>query len=194
MKYLIVGLGNVGTEYADTRHNIGFDVVAALVRQHEGTFRNDRLAHVAEVRWKGRTFFCVCPTTFMNLSGRAFKYWMDKEKVPLENTLTVVDDLALPLNRIRIRKSGTHAGHNGLRDIEMILGTDAYPKLRFGIGSDFPRGMQVPFVLGKWKPEEVPLVRAKIETSVKAIEDWATQGIDKTMTSYNNLIINAPIG
>lgn len=186
-KFLIVGLGNIGDEYANTRHNIGFDVVFAFVNKHGGSFRSDRLAYVAEVKWKGKTFVCVCPTTYMNLSGRAFKYWQEKEKVPTENTLTIVDDLALPLDKIRLRNSGTHAGHNGLRDIQNILGTDAYPKLRFGIGNQFPKGMQVEFVLGRWKNDEIPLVKFKINQSVEIIESFASIGIDRTMTHYNQL-------
>jgi PTH1 family peptidyl-tRNA hydrolase len=186
-KFLIVGLGNIGNEYANTRHNIGFDVVFAFASKHGGKFREDRLAFVAEVKFKGKIFVCICPTTYMNLSGRAFKYWMDKEKVPVEQTLTIVDDLSLPLDKIRLRKSGTHAGHNGLRDIQNILGTDAYPKLRFGIGSQFPKGMQAAFVLGKWRSEEVPLVGLKISKSVEIIEQFASIGIDRTMTDYNNL-------
>lgn len=186
-KFLIVGLGNIGEEYADTRHNIGFDVVHAFVQKHGGTFKVDRLAYVAEVKWKGKVFICICPTTYMNLSGRAFKYWQEKEKVATENTLTIVDDLALPLDKIRLRKSGTHAGHNGLKDIQNILGTDEYPKLRFGIGNNFPKGMQVEFVLGKWKKEELPMVRYKIEKCVEMIESFAAIGIDKTMTAFNNL-------
>ena len=161
-KFLIVGLGNVGSEYANTRHNIGFDVVNAFAIKHGGIFKVDRLAYMAEVKWKGKQFICVCPTTFMNLSGRAFKYWMDKEKVPLQNTLTIVDDLALPLDKLRLRSSGSAAGHNGLKDIQNILGTDAYAKLRFGIGNVFPKGMQSDFVLGKWNKEEIPLVKLKI--------------------------------
>ena len=186
-KFLIVGLGNVGDEYANTRHNIGFDVVHAFAVKHGGVFKADRLAFVAEVKWKGKIFVCVCPTTFMNLSGRAFKYWQEKEKIPTENTLTIVDDLALPIDKIRLRKSGTHAGHNGLKDIQNILGTDEYPKLRFGIGNVFPKGMQVDFVLGKWKKEEIPVVKHKIEKSSEIIESFAAIGIDKTMTLYNNL-------
>src|SRR5436190_1491537 len=149
-KFLIIGLGNIGNEYANTRHNIGFDVVNAFVQKHGGNFKVDRLAYVAEVKWKGKLFTCICPTTYMNLSGRAFKYWMDKEKVPLENTLTIVDDLALPLDKLRLRAGGSDAGHNGLRDIQNILGTDKYPKLRFGIGNNYPKGRQADFVLGKW--------------------------------------------
>ncbi len=186
-KFLIVGLGNIGEEYANTRHNIGFDIVNAFVAKHEAKFSSDRLAYVSEFKWKGKTFVCICPTTYMNLSGRAFKYWMDKEKIAIENTLTIVDDLALPLDKIRIRKSGTHAGHNGLRDIQDIMGTDAYAKLRFGIGSQFSRGMQAEFVLGKWKTDEIPLVKIKIEKSVEIIEDFAFMGIDQTMTKYNNM-------
>jgi PTH1 family peptidyl-tRNA hydrolase len=189
-KYLIIGLGNIGDEYANTRHNIGFDVVHAFATKHGGVFKSDRLAFVAEVKWKGKVFVCVCPTTYMNLSGRAFKYWQEKEKVSLENTLTIVDDLALPLDKIRLRKSGSDAGHNGLKDIQNILGTDAYPKLRFGIGNVFPKGMQVDFVLGKWKKEEIPVIRFKIDKSVEIIESYASIGIDRTMTLYNNLSFN----
>ena len=185
-KYLIVGLGNIGDEYSNTRHNIGFDVVFAFAAKHGGSFKVDRLAYVAEVKWKGKIFVCICPTTYMNLSGRAFKYWQEKEKVPLENTLTVVDDLSIQLNRIRVRKSGTHAGHNGLKDIQNILGTDEYPKLRFGIGNNFPKGMQADFVLGKWKKEEIPLIQKKIQHSIEVIESFASIGIDKTMSLYNN--------
>jgi PTH1 family peptidyl-tRNA hydrolase len=185
-KYLIVGLGNIGDEYSNTRHNIGFDVVFAFAAKHGGSFKVDRLAYVAEVKWKGKIFVCICPTTYMNLSGRAFKYWQEKEKVPLENTLTVVDDLSIQLNRIRVRKSGTHAGHNGLKDIQNILGTDEYPKLRFGIGNNFPKGMQADFVLGKWKKEEIPLIQKKIQQSIEVIESFASIGIDKTMSLYNN--------
>jgi PTH1 family peptidyl-tRNA hydrolase len=126
----------------------------------------------------------------MNLSGRAFKYWQEKEKVPTENTLTVLDDLSLPIDKLRLRKSGTHAGHNGLRDIQNILGTDEYPKLRFGIGNVFPKGMQVEFVLGKWKNDEIPTVKYKIEKSVEIIESFATIGIDRAMTLYNNQNFN----
>jgi PTH1 family peptidyl-tRNA hydrolase len=145
---------------------------------------------VAEVKYKGKQFVCICPTTYMNLSGRAFKFWQEKEKVPTENTLTVLDDLSLPIDKLRLRKSGTHAGHNGLRDIQNILGTDEYPKLRFGIGNVFPKGMQVEFVLGKWKNDEIPTVKYKIEKSVEIIESFATIGIDRAMTLYNNQNFN----
>lgn len=191
-KFLIVGLGNIGNEYAHTRHNIGFDVVQAFVAKHGGSFKVDRLAYVAEVSWKGKQFVCVCPTTYMNLSGRAFRYWLEKEKIPLENSLTVVDDLALPLEKLRLRGAGTHAGHNGLKDIEAIMGTDKYPKLRFGIGNQFPKGMQADFVLGKWRNDEVELVKYKIEKSVETIELFASLGLERTMNTINNLTIQLP--
>ena len=186
-KFLIVGLGNIGTEYAGTRHNIGFDVVEAFVIKHGGFFKTERLAEVAEVKWKGKIFICIKPTTYMNLSGRAFKYYFDKEKANLENTLTIVDDLALPLSKLRLRGSGSDAGHNGLKDIQAVLGTDKYPKLRFGIGNNYPKGMQVDFVLGKWNNTEIPVVKAKIEKCVETIENFAFIGLDRTMNLINNL-------
>lgn len=188
-KFLIVGLGNIGNEYAHTRHNIGFDVVNAFALKHGGLFKVDRLAYMAEVKWKGKTFICICPTTYMNLSGRAFRYWMDKEKLSPEQTLTIVDDLALPLEKIRLRKAGSSAGHNGLKDIEAILGTDAYPKLRFGIGSDFKKGQQVEFVLGKWEANERKVIDLKIEKCVEVIESFASIGLSRTMTDANALEI-----
>jgi PTH1 family peptidyl-tRNA hydrolase len=187
MKFLIVGLGNVGAEYAHTRHNIGFDVVYAFVAKHGGQFNTERLAYKAEVKWKGRIFICICPTTLMNLSGRAVKYWIDKEKVDLKNLLVVVDDLALPLNKLRLRPAGSDAGHNGLRSIQEALGTSEYPKLRFGIGNLFPKGHQVDFVLGKWGGEEAPMVKLKIDKSVEVIESFSTVGIEATMNSINKI-------
>jgi PTH1 family peptidyl-tRNA hydrolase len=189
MKFLIVGLGNVGNEYAHTRHNIGFDVVMAFLSKHGGQLRQDRLAYVAEIKWKGRIFVCVCPTTFMNLSGKAVKYWMDKEKIDLQNLLVIVDDLALPLSKIRIRPGGSDAGHNGLKSIQEALGTSDYPKLRFGIGNNYPKGMQAQFVLNKWNKEEEPVVKLKIEKSAEAIEAFATTGLANTMNNFNNLEI-----
>jgi len=183
---MIVGLGNPGNEYAHTRHNIGFDVVNAFVLKHGGNFRIDRHAFVADVKWKGKTFVCVCPNTFMNLSGKAMKYWLDKEKIALENTMVVVDELALPLEKLRIRGSGSDAGHNGLKSIFESLGTVDYPKLRFGIGNDYPKGMQADFVLGKWRKEEEALVKMKIDAAVEAIETFATQGIAAAMNQVNN--------
>ncbi len=188
MKYLIVGLGNIGNEYAHTRHNIGFDVVNSFVMKHGGQFRTDRLAYVAEIRWKGKNFICICPTTYMNLSGKAVKYWLDKEKIELSNTLVIVDEIALPLDKIRLRPSGSDAGHNGLKSLQESLGTQDYPRLRFGIGNDYPKGHQADYVLGKWKKEEEPLVKLKIEKSVEAIESFAVQGIALTMNQVNNQV------
>ncbi len=186
-KYLIVGLGNPGNEYANTRHNIGYDIINAFVSKHGGLFNSRRLAEVAEVKWKGKVFVCIKPTTFMNLSGRSFKYWQEKEKVDIQNSLTIVDDLALPLSKLRLRKSGSDAGHNGLKDIQDVLGTDVYPKLRFGIGNNFPKGSQVDFVLSAWYDEEIPLVKLKIEKSIELIENFTSIGIDRTMSLMNNL-------
>ena len=186
MKFLLAGLGNPGAEYAHTRHNIGFDVVNAFVQKHGGQFRSDRLALVADVKWKGKNFVCVCPTTYMNLSGKAVKYWLDKEKLTTEQLLVVVDDLALPLSKLRLKPSGSDAGHNGLKSLQECLGTKDYAKLRFGIGNDYPKGLQADFVLGKWKKEEEPLVKLKIGKSVELIEMFAAQGITTAMNHVNN--------
>ena len=187
MKYLIAGLGNVGAEYAHTRHNIGFDVVHAFVTKYGGQLKQDRLAYATEVRWKGRAFVCICPTTFMNLSGKAVKYWMDKEKIPIENVLIILDDLALPLNKLRLRSGGSSAGHNGLKSIEESLGSTEYARLRFGIGNNYPKGRQSEFVLGKWMKDEEPLVKLKIEKCIEVIESFSTIGISSTMTKINNI-------
>lgn len=186
-KYLIVGLGNIGMEYVNTRHNIGFDVADAFAYVHKADFSSGRLADIAQFRLMGRQVIIIKPTTYMNLSGRAVKYWLDKEAISIENSMTIVDDLALPLSRIRIRATGTHAGHNGLRSIQEALGTDAYPKLRFGIGNDFPKGRQVDFVLSRWKPQEEPVVRQKIDKCVTILESFILAGMERTMNEYNKL-------
>lgn len=188
-KFLIAGLGNIGNEYANTRHNIGFDVVFAFAQKHGGSFNEGRLAFVSEIKFRGKPFICICPTTYMNLSGKAFKYWIEKEKIPLENTLTIVDDIALPLDKLRLRPSGSAGGHNGLRDIEATIGTDKYPRLRFGVGNNYPKGMQAEFVLGKWNATEVPVVQLKIQKCVDIIEKFATIGIEQTMSEVNKLSI-----
>ncbi len=185
MKYLLIGLGNVGPEYDATRHNIGFDVADAFVIKHGGAFRLDRHAFMADVKWKGKTITVIKPTTYMNLSGKAAKYWMDATKTPVENTLTVVDDLALPLGTLRLRAGGSAAGHNGLKNMELILQTQQYPRLRFGIGSDFPKGRQVDFVLGRWKPSEIETVKTAILQSVDAIEAFISMGISQAATQFN---------
>jgi PTH1 family peptidyl-tRNA hydrolase len=142
---------------------------------------------MAEVRWKGKIFICICPTTYVNLSGKAVKYWMDKGKIEIQNVLVIVDDLALPLSKLRLRPGGSSAGHNGLKSVQETLGTSEYPKLRFGIGNNYPKGMQSDFVLGKWTSDEEPLVKLKIDKSIQVIEDFATIGITATMTRINNL-------
>lgn len=190
MKFLIAGLGNAGNEYVHTRHNIGFDVVMALVQKHGGSFRNDRLAYVAEIKIKGKILVCICPTTFMNLSGKAVKYWMDKEKIAIPNVFVIVDDIALPIERLRIRPSGSDAGHNGLTSLQEVLATKDYPRLRFGIGNDYPKGHQSDFVLGKWKKEEEPIVKLKIDRSIEAIETFALQGITAAMNQVNNQVFS----
>jgi peptidyl-tRNA hydrolase, PTH1 family len=186
-KYLIAGLGNIGVEYEGTRHNIGFDVLDALAAKHEQRFAVERLAEKVEIRLRGNVLVCIKPTTYMNLSGRAVKYWMDKGNISPDRLLVVIDEIALPLNRLRLRPGGSDAGHNGLTSIQESLGTNAYARLRFGIGNNFPRGMQVEYVLGKWGPEELPLVRMKVGKSVELIESFASIGIDRTMNLYNNL-------
>lgn len=186
-KFLIAGLGNIGAEYAGTRHNIGFDVVDALAGELGGQFGVGRLAGVVELKWKGHILVCIKPTTYMNLSGQAVKYWMDKERIVVEHILVVLDDLALPLSRLRLRPGGSAGGHNGLKSIEASLGTDRYPRLRFGTGSDFAKGKQVRFVLGEWEESDLPLVRLKIGKSVELIKSFVSTGIDRTMNLYNNL-------
>jgi peptidyl-tRNA hydrolase, PTH1 family len=188
-KLLIAGLGNIGTEYAGTRHNIGFDVVDALVQKRGGHFGMNRLAALAEIKWKGTTLICIKPTTFMNLSGLAVKYWLDKEKMAFEQVLVIADDIALPISKLRVRPGGSAAGHNGLRSIEEVLGSENYPRLRFGVGNDFPKGRQVEYVLGKWPESELPLVKLKIEKCVELIQKVAESGIERAMNDYNKLEI-----
>ena len=186
MKFLIAGLGNTGNEYVHTRHNIGFDVAFAFVNKHNGIFKTDRLAYTAEIKWKGKTFIVICPTTFMNLSGKAVKYWMDKEKISPERILVIIDELALPLTKLRLRPGGSDGGHNGLKSIQESLGTTEYPRLRFGIGNNYPKGHQAGFVLGKWQKDEEPLVQYKITKSVEAIENFAFLGVAAAMNLVNN--------
>lgn len=185
MKYLIAGLGNIGMEYDGTRHNIGFDVADSFVIKHGGNFSLDRRAYVANCKWKGKSFVVIKPTTYMNLSGKALKYWMDKENIPIENVLVIVDEIALPLATLRLRPSGSAGGHNGLKNIELILQTNAYPRLRFGVGNNFPKGRQVDFVLGRWTQDELPFVKDAILKSVEIIESFAATGIGQTMNQYN---------
>lgn len=186
-KYLIVGLGNIGAEYEHTRHNIGFDVVNRFVANHDGSWKNDRLADVAEIKWRGNIYVCIKPTTYMNLSGKAVKYWADKEKIGPEKIFVVVDDLALPMEKIRIRGNGSSAGHNGLKDIEAMLQTEAYPRVRFGMGNNYAKGQQADFVLGRWTMEERPIVDKKIDSCVNVIETFGSRGLTTAMNEFNKL-------
>lgn len=186
MKYLVAGLGNIGAEYANTRHNVGFVVADALVNELKGSWKIERLASVSNVKYKGRTLVVIKPTTYMNLSGKAIKYWLDQEKIPIENLLVVVDDIALPLGIMRMKAKGGDAGHNGLTDIILKLNTDAFPRLRVGIGDDFPKGFQVDYVLGQWSKKEVDIMIPKIEMAVEVIKSFVSIGIGPTMTAYNN--------
>ncbi|MDP2724136.1 MAG: aminoacyl-tRNA hydrolase [Bacteroidales bacterium] len=186
MKYLIVGLGNIGAEYANTRHNIGFVVCDALARDLGATFSVERYASKTEARFKGRTLVMIKPTTYMNLSGKAVKYWLDKENIPLENLLVVVDDIALSPGTLRMKRQGSAAGHNGLTDIILKLNTNEFSRLRVGIGDDFRRGFQVDYVLGQWTRDEEKLMIPRVEVAVEMIKSYTAIGIDLTMTAFNN--------
>lgn len=186
MKYLIVGLGNPGQEYSNTRHNIGFQILDAFASASSIFFTPDRLGDRAIVKHKGRQFILIKPNTFMNLSGKALRYWMEKEKIQLENCLVITDDLALPFGKIRLRKKGSDGGHNGLKNINQILGRSDYPRLRFGVGNNFAKGKQVDYVLGNWSKEEDQTLQERIELSIQTIQAFGTIGIDRTMSSYNN--------
>jgi peptidyl-tRNA hydrolase, PTH1 family len=188
-KFLVVGLGNIGAEYAHTRHNIGFDILDLFVKKHGGTFQLDRLADIAECKLKGKMVLCIKPTTYMNLSGKAVRYWKEKEQIAIENILVVLDDVALPLEKIRIRAAGSSGGHNGLKSIEECLLTNEYPKFRVGIGNDYPKGRQSEYVLGKWKPGEEALIARKMEICVNIVEIFITQGITLAMNEFNKMII-----
>lgn len=185
MKYLIVGLGNIGPEYADTRHNIGFMVLDELAKQEGTRFQNSRLAYYTEVSFKGRTLCLIKPTTYMNLSGKALSYWMKDLKIPVENVLVIVDDLALPLGTLRLKPKGSAAGHNGLKNIEAVLGNSNYARLRFGIGDNYPKGRQVDFVLSAFDKDEQPELPALIDRSIEMVKSFATIGTELTMTRYN---------
>ncbi len=185
MKYLIVGLGNIGPEYADTRHNIGFMILDELVKQENNKFYNMRLAYYAEVSYKSRTLCLIKPTTYMNLSGKAVNYWMKELKIPIENVLVLVDDIALPLGTLRLKPKGSAAGHNGLKHIEATLGNNEYARLRFGVGDNYPKGHQVDYVLSGFDKDEQPELPALIDRSIEMIKSFATAGTELTMTRYN---------
>lgn len=185
MKYLIVGLGNIGAEYADTRHNIGFNVLDALAGASNAVFTTARYGDVAEVRWKGRTLVLLKPSTYMNLSGKAVRYWMDATKVPLDHLLVISDDIALPFGTLRLRPKGSAGGHNGLKNIAELLGTEEYARMRFGVGGDFPRGHQVDYVLGHWTDEERAAMPERLKLFGDAIRSFAVVGCAQTMNFFN---------
>ncbi|WP_281615783.1 aminoacyl-tRNA hydrolase [Flammeovirga sp. SubArs3] len=185
MKYLIVGLGNIGPEYEKTRHNIGFMVADALAKKFDAKFEMDRLAYVTDFKNKGRSITVIKPTTFMNLSGKAVKYWANQLKIPTENILVIVDDLALPYTTLRMRGKGGAAGHNGLKDIEAQLSTSAYPRLRFGIGDNFSKGKQVDFVLGEFSEDEKIDLDGLIDKSVDMCLSFSAIGLSRTMNQFN---------
>lgn len=185
MKYLIVGLGNIGAEYAETRHNIGFKVLDAFAAASGAVFSPARYGDHAEVRFKGRIFTLIKPSTYMNLSGKAVRYWLDKEKIERTDMLVILDDLALPLGTLRLRARGSDGGHNGLKSIDALIGSNDYPRLRCGIGSDFPQGYQVDYVLGQWSAEEKKVLDEEISVAVEVIKSFGTQGVERTMNTYN---------
>ncbi|MGB2117304.1 MAG: aminoacyl-tRNA hydrolase [Schleiferiaceae bacterium] len=184
-KFLIVGLGNPGAEYENTRHNIGFLILDAFAKASNVVFEPERYAMTAEARIKGRIFRLIKPTTFMNLSGNAVRYWMQEEKIPIENVLVVVDDLAIPFGSLRMKGKGSDAGHNGLKDIQAKLGRSDYPRLKFGIGDDFPKARQVDYVLGEWNKDEALDLPALIEHAVKMCQSFGLAGINTTMNQLN---------
>ncbi len=184
MKYLIAGLGNMGAEYDNTRHNIGFDVVDFLAKEFEVTFKNDQLGDVAEFKHKGRTFVLLKPSTYMNRSGKAVRFWMQKKKVPQNNLLVIIDDLNLPFGTQRLRGKGSDGGHNGLKDINQMIGNN-YARLRIGIGSDFYKGQQVNHVLGEWTDEESKALPDLIKYAADTCKSFGTIGLSFTMNQYN---------
>ncbi|MBS0001058.1 MAG: aminoacyl-tRNA hydrolase [Cyclobacteriaceae bacterium] len=185
MKFLIAGLGNIGPEYELTRHNIGFLALDFLADHKKVEFRTSRLAFTADFKHKGRTVHLVKPTTYMNLSGRAVRYWLDHLKIPVENLMVLVDDIALPFGRIRIRSKGSSAGHNGLTDIEGVLGTNAYPRLRIGIGDEFSRGKQVEYVLSRFNNKEMEELPFIFNHTTEAVLSFISTGLERTMNFYN---------
>jgi peptidyl-tRNA hydrolase, PTH1 family len=185
VKYLIVGLGNPGAEYEDTRHNIGFSVIDKIAEENNLKFENSKLGFICRLKFKGRVLVFLKPNTFMNLSGKAVHYWMKFEKLSIDNLLIITDDLSLPFGQLRLRAKGSSGGHNGLEDICSYLGGNIYPRLRFGIGSDFSRGRQSDYVLGSWDSEQQERIIEKIEASIQVVYSFCTKGIDRTMNNLN---------
>jgi len=185
MKYLIVGLGNIGAEYDQTRHNVGFEVLDYMAKAHDTSFKTETLGDIAEVKHKGRTFVLLKPSTYMNLSGKAVRHWMTKKKIEKSNILIIVDDLNLPFGKQRLRGKGSDGGHNGLKDIDKMTGGNNYARLRIGIGDEFGKGKQINFVLGKWSSEEADAIPAILQYATETIKAFGTIGIKFTMNQYN---------
>jgi len=185
LKYLIVGLGNIGAEYANTRHNIGFKVLDTLAEVSNIAFTPARYANTAELKFKGRTLLLIKPTTYMNLSGKAVNYWLKNEKLTPENMLVIVDDIALPFGTIRLKTKGSDAGHNGLANIQETLGHNNYNRMRFGIGAEFAKGSQVNYVLGEWTAEEIKSLAERTDKMIEAIKSFVTIGMERTMNFFN---------
>jgi len=187
MKYLIVGLGNIGEGYKDTRHNIGFTVLDAMAAASNISFTDKRYGAICELRYKGRNLILLKPSTYMNMSGNAVDYWLKKENIPIENMLVIVDDIALPLGSIRMRPKGSDGGHNGLAHISTILSTNEYPRIRIGIGNSFHKGAQIDFVLGTWTPEEKEFMQKRASVVIEMIKSFAFAGLELTMTAFNKV-------
>tara|TARA_B100000809_G_scaffold260290_2_gene306929 strand:+ start:66 stop:629 length:564 start_codon:yes stop_codon:yes gene_type:complete len=185
MKYLIVGLGNPGAKYVNTRHNVGFKVLEELIRGSESKFLAQKLGDVVEFKFKGRTLILLKPSTFMNLSGKAVNYWMQKEKIPLERILVITDDIALPFGKLRLKGKGSDAGHNGLKDIAATLNTINYARLKFGVGNEFSKGSQVDYVLGEWNSDELITFEERLKTSTEFVKGFSTIGLERTMSNWN---------
>lgn len=184
-KYLIVGLGNIGPQYENTRHNIGFRILNELAIKENISFENKKLGAISKFRFKGRTFILLKPSTYMNLSGKAVRYWQTKENIPIENTLVICDDLNIPFGTIRIKAKGSDGGHNGLKDINAVLNTQNYPRFRFGVGDEFKRGKQTDYVLGKWNDEEKTKLSERLDKACLLIKSFGTSGLTNTMSEFN---------
>ena len=184
-KFLIVGLGNIGEKYNNTRHNIGFKIVDAFVKEHDASFETEKLGDIAKLKIKGKTVIVLKPSTYMNLSGKAVQYWMKQENIKVENLLVITDDLNIDFGKLRIKGKGSSGGHNGLKDIQDKFNTGAYPRFRFGVGADYGRGRQVDYVLGQWNKEEESEMIERIPTSVKAVTSFITAGLSNTMNEFN---------
>ncbi len=184
-KFLIVGLGNIGAEYEDTRHNIGFKVLDFLAEQESFTFESAKLGAVGTFKHKGRSLICLKPSTYMNLSGKAVKYWLDKESIPMENLLVITDDINLPFGTLRLKGKGSDGGHNGLKDIQNVLQTTTYNRFRFGVGSDFGKGQQVDYVLGKWDNDQQKSMPERLEKSADLVRSFVFAGAKNTMNQFN---------